>query len=89
MYLKVKWLGSNELIKWIQIKVQINVSQEENVNHTLLPSIFITGVHPPPPHPESSLWHWTIKFAAGSFILATTSCVKLWKRKTKDQDETA
>ena len=28
-------------------------------NNTFLPSIFITGVHPPSPHPKSRMWHRT------------------------------
>ena len=28
--------------------------------HTLLPSIFMTGVHAPSPHPKSPMWHRTV-----------------------------
>ena len=48
-------------VKKISLKWSIMTRSRKSIpHHTLLPLIFITGVHPPYPHPNSPMWQRSV-----------------------------
>ena len=48
-------------VKKISLKWSIMTRSRKSIpHHTLLPLTFITGVHPPYPHPNSPMWQRTV-----------------------------